>query len=317
MLTQATAFMHHLSHLFQNHGFPKTLDATFNYTWKSNQTLLELLVKNGQLDTYSDIMQLAELLLEQRNATLPQLQQYLSQLPTDQTKYCRRPLADHDAVTIMTIHMSKGLEFPIVFTLGLINRYTARQDYIRHKKKWHLFDPDHAPCKSALQAQESEKMRQLYVALTRAKKRLYVPLLFDTTKKAPAQGTASPLELFLETLPAIDATHTYLKPDHPPALSKQTPLLHPPLPIHFNFPVHHIQSFSSLSKHKPSPSPEIAPEELPKGTETGILLHALLEKVIREKLTHPYQANSIQTLVQKNYSGHTLQFPSSNDYKPD
>ena len=301
LLSHATAFMHEHS---RTNALYKTLDAALHHQWKPNQTLLELLAEQGKLDTYSDFMQLAELLLEQPNSSPTHLLDYLSQLPTDQIKTSRRPLSDPNAVTIMTIHMSKGLEFPIVFALGLVNRYTSRQDFIRHEKKWLLFNPEHLLCQTALQDQEAEKMRQLYVALTRAKKRLYVPTLQEASNKPPL-GTASPLELLftdlppLETLlPEIGATQTLLEPTTPTPLTTQPPTLHPPLQKKYNFPSRHIHSFSSLTQHSPPPSPETPENALPKGTATGLLLHDLLEKIIRQKLTHPYQKTTIHQFVE-------------------
>ena len=301
LLSRATAFMHEHSRQSALH---KTIDAALHHHWKPNQTLLELLVQQGKLDAYSDFMQLTELLLEQPNQTPANLLEYLDKLPTDQIKTSRRPLSDPNAVTIMTIHMSKGLEFPIVFALGLVNRYTSRQDFIRHEKKWLLFNPEQLESQTALQDQEAEKMRQLYVALTRAKKRLYVPTLHEATGKLPL-GTASPLELLLTDLPPLEtlvpeigATQTLLNPTTPTPLATQAPQLHPPLQKTYNFPARHIHSFSSLTKHAPPPSPETPENALPKGTATGLLLHDLLEKIIRQKLTHPYQKTAIHHFIE-------------------
>ncbi|WP_420421682.1 UvrD-helicase domain-containing protein [Simkania sp.] len=301
LLSHAIAFMHQHA---QSSALHKTIDAALHHHWKPNQTLLELLVQEGKLDTYSDFMQLTELLLEEPNQMPTHLLDYLEKLPTDQIKTSRRPLSDQNAVTIMTIHMSKGLEFPIVFALGLINRYTSRQDFIRHEKKWLLYNPERLACQTALQDQEAEKMRQLYVALTRAKKRLYIPTLEETSNKPPL-GTASPLELLLSELPPlqaliseIGATQTPLKPATPTALPTQTPTLHPPLQKTYNFPSRHIHSFSSLTHHTPPLSPETPENALPKGTATGLLLHDLLEKIIREKLTHPYQKTTIHNFIE-------------------
>lgn len=301
------AFCHHLKTLYKTHGFHKALDTALHHQWKPPQTLFELLVQSGQLDPYSDFMQLAELLIEHATQTKPtpsQLLHFLSELPTDKVKYCRRPLADLSAVTIMTIHMSKGLEFPIVFAFGLVSRYTSRQDFIRHQKKW-ILSSSTSQSQAALQDQESEKLRQLYVALTRAKKRLYVPLLQDTSHKPPALGTTSPLELLFtslpsltELLPKINATATHLTEDVPKPLPKKTSVLKPPPQTTYHFPTHHIHSFSSLAKHAPPPSPATPEGALPKGTQTGLLLHTLLEKIIREKFTHPYQKKPIQTLIE-------------------
>lgn len=305
LLISGATFCHHLNHLFHTQGFHKTIDAALSYPWKGKKTLLELLAEGGKHEPYSDFMGIAELLIEhatKTKASLIQLDQFLTDLPSDKAKYCRRPLSDLNAVTIMTIHMSKGLEFPIVFPLGLVNRYVARQDFILHQKKWFLFDQGSTECQSALQEQESEKMRQLYVALTRAKKRLYIPILIDTKKGAVPLGTGSPLELFLGGFPPLDevgASHTLLQPGFPEPLSEKPPLLQAPKSPIFHFPNPAVHSFSSLAAHKESIPVETPEGALPKGTETGLLLHALLEQIIRDELTHPYQAKKVHELVTK------------------
>ena len=92
------------------------------------------------------------------------------------------------AVTIMSIHKSKGLEFPVVFLCGLsrdFNREDARAQVLCHKElgigvncvdlKNRVRYPSVA--KKAIAAKiiaeaQSEEMRVLYVAMTRAKDRL-------------------------------------------------------------------------------------------------------------------------------------------------
>lgn len=95
-----------------------------------------------------------------------------------------------DVVRIMTIHSSKGLEFPIVFIAGLARKFNMVDLY-----KSYLFDKENGfatnyvnPEKQitypslfhmALQRKKrlelvSEEMRVLYVALTRAKEKLYL-----------------------------------------------------------------------------------------------------------------------------------------------
>ncbi len=242
------------------------------------QTLQEALrtfYNPNDLDAHSDYLFLSELLLEHQaetQATLPELLDFLllqKELP-------RRPLSDPNSVTIMTIHMSKGLEFNIVFALGLLNRYTGREDFIRHQKEWLLFQPEHAKCQAALQNQEAEKLRQLYVAFTRAKHRLYIPLLFDTTHSPIPLGQASPLELFKP----IPTDATYLSPQKLIPPDPQTRTLQPPLPLQHNFSPRFLHSYSSLAQTHHIPQPELT-AELPKGPETGILLHSLLETIFR------------------------------------
>jgi len=305
LLAKASAFFHH----HQTDKLEKALDAALYCEWKPNLTLLDLLAQKGELDSYSDCMQLIELLIEearQTHATASELLHRLKNLPSHQAAYCRRPLRDLNAVTIMTIHMSKGLEFPIVFVLGLMNRYTTPQSFVRHQKKWLLSDPDHPSCQAALQNEQAEKMRQLYVALTRAKKRLYVASLKDLSRALPKQETRSPLELFFTDLPPIQKLEhvscTLLEKTTAEPISKPSPTLIEPLTPRITIRPHSVDSFSSLSHHTPPPAPELPEEELPKETETGILLHALLEKIIRANLTHPYSQKAIHHLIDKSLS---------------
>ncbi len=66
---------------------------------------------------------------------------------------------DKDAVKLMTVHASKGLEFDYVFIAGL------EQDLFPHKK---LSENDIS------RSEEEEERRLFYVALTRARKKVYL-----------------------------------------------------------------------------------------------------------------------------------------------
>ncbi|MDD6735617.1 MAG: helicase-exonuclease AddAB subunit AddA [Clostridiales bacterium] len=95
----------------------------------------------------------------------------------------------HNVVRIMTIHKSKGLEFPVVFVAGGSKRFQKKADnpnIILHKDLGIAADsidfeegvryetPAKAIFKSAIAAEQiSEEIRKLYVALTRAKEKLY------------------------------------------------------------------------------------------------------------------------------------------------
>lgn len=97
---------------------------------------------------------------------------------------------NEDLVRFMSIHKSKGLEFPIVFVVNLSKRYNARD-----QREPVLFDKDFGVAtsyfdrtyrvsypslyqtliKNQMQRKMlAEEMRLLYVALTRAKERLYL-----------------------------------------------------------------------------------------------------------------------------------------------
>ena len=65
----------------------------------------------------------------------------------------------HNAVSLMTVHASKGLEFEHVFIAGM------EQD---------LFPFKHMDEENANLAEEEEERRLFYVALTRAKKKVHL-----------------------------------------------------------------------------------------------------------------------------------------------
>lgn len=104
---------------------------------------------------------------------------------------------EEDTVRIMSIHKSKGLEFPVVFTAGLgkqFNRQDARSTIAIHQNYGvgcDCVDPvlrfktptllKRAIQQILLQESLGEELRVLYVAMTRAKEKLY---LSGSLKKA-------------------------------------------------------------------------------------------------------------------------------------
>ncbi len=110
-------------------------------------------------------------------------------------EYCKKleePLSTEElsGVRVLTIHKSKGLEFPYVFVLDRLSRGSNRSDTIfydyagiklnevfYHLKGRENFDPAYA---NALKREENLKQKDtlnmLYVALTRAKSGLFVLL---------------------------------------------------------------------------------------------------------------------------------------------
>lgn len=96
---------------------------------------------------------------------------------------------DQDAIQSMTIHASKGLEFPVVFCLNLtkgFNDTDLNQPYVFDNQVgfgMKYLDPERRqaetiPYLAVRQAKKAkaraEDMRKLYVALTRAKEKLYL-----------------------------------------------------------------------------------------------------------------------------------------------
>ena len=103
--------------------------------------------------------------------------------------------AGSDAISVKTFHRSKGLEYPFVFLTMLGKRFNKRDiysplllseqygagiKYKRHEKLTTIGTLAHtALAGHILREQLSEELRLLYVALTRAKEHLFIPLSID------------------------------------------------------------------------------------------------------------------------------------------
>ena len=85
-----------------------------------------------------------------------------------------------DAVTLITLHQAKGLEFPAVFIVGL------EEGMLPHRKSFD--DPE----------QMEEERRLCYVGITRAKKQLY--LLRSYRRSLFGGSTANPASRFLQDI---------------------------------------------------------------------------------------------------------------------
>ena len=145
-------------------------------------------MKNGimRLENIHTFCQLAASFESNSQGTLGRFLDYLTTL--EQTGYVSGEETVTDSVRIMSIHKSKGLEFPVVFLCGLskgFNKDDARASVLCDRElglglccadmKNRIKYPTiakRAISEKKIQDAVSEEMRVLYVAMTRAKDRL-------------------------------------------------------------------------------------------------------------------------------------------------
>lgn len=251
------------------------------------------------------------------------------------------PLATDDSkVQIMTMHKSKGLEFDVVFAVGLMSRHTSKDEIVSVKlgESDVLVPLDESSAETELAEQElaAEKLRGLYVALTRAKKRAYLPLVFDAEQKEVPLRAASPCELFFSKLlrnndpllPHAETTALLKTLSMQCSLtvgeaadtskvtektaSDQAVTLVPPRPLALpqKEPILSFSSLAAAHGHAAAPEPSSMEEKschtLPAGAETGVVLHTILEKIFAFGLFSPYQHQAIVELIQETVKGTCL-----------
>lgn len=104
------------------------------------------------------------------------LAEFLRQIALQSSEDDEKP---KDAVKLMTIHASKGLEFPVVFLIGLSEKIFPSAKTIEERKNAGL----------------EEERRLCYVAITRAKERLF---LMDSEGALPKGGYKTPSRFLAE-----------------------------------------------------------------------------------------------------------------------
>ena len=240
---------------------------------------------------YSDCISiLEELLLWEQNEvfSLPKILDFFEKMQTldPQDAPQRRNETETDAIQIMTMHASKGLEFEVVFAIGLAAKAPNLDEEV-----------------------EAEKLRQLYVTMTRAKFRLYVPIPSDyEIHQNLDDSQTSPIELFFQILfqeknveeeiekLSDQFSLTFEKIQAPIHLSKAerlkkdlpkiTKIKIPP------FQPSYFLSFTSISKQATpenlekmdEPNGNYTLHNLPRGAETGIYIHKIFEILFSKRL---------------------------------
>jgi len=230
-----------------------------------------------------------------------------------------------DAVRILTIHTSKGLEFSRVFALGIINRTQIDEGLVAVENALVPMTSKDPGWNDHVKEVEAEKFRQLYVALTRAKNKLYLPVLMQSDrKKAAKEGTESPMELFLEAAGVSNiqkaeelfsaCRFTVVEQEVGtvvPYEEKEAVEIYPPKAVETRGTERFVCSFTSLTKGLTGGEWELTPpanfncEEksihtLPAGIKTGLLFHRLMEELCFERAQ---DAEYLFTYVSKQVQG--------------
>lgn len=136
-------------------------------------------------------------------------------------------LGENDnVVRVMSIHKSKGLEFPVVFVAGLGNRFNLRdlsQPVLIHKQLGlgpQVVDMDsrclypslpRLAIKHRLHGESlSEELRVLYVALTRAREKLYLVASLDGLEEAKRRWLEQGLSPGLLPVSVMESATCYM-----------------------------------------------------------------------------------------------------------
>ncbi|MCE5316858.1 MAG: UvrD-helicase domain-containing protein [Parachlamydia sp.] len=276
--------------------------------WCHQSTAEHLLSREEGEELYDDLCQIVERVFSRQTteSLLHTLRSLEDQDEEDEQGIKRLQNPDRKGVHIMTLHASKGLEFEVVFPLGLISETKPPDD-----------PQDIAEC-------DAEKMRQLYVAMTRAKSRLYLPVLFSG--KDLDSGKGSPMQLFLKALHIHHPSDLEaLKSDEVSVAPVPSGIINsriqddPPCSLLFSglsklqHPVQMVSSYSSLLHQEKEPffptfkvkrsSEEKNVHTLPAGSEMGNLLHAILEKVSLEELSEATLPKEVVPLIVPHIQG--------------
>ncbi len=261
-------------------------------------------LENGarQLCNFEHIAELLQSLWHEEKLSPEELPERLKILISSnilKESYYLRPHTDEAAVRIMTMHGSKGLQFPIVFApfMQMQPKDSDSGTYTRDGVEFISFSDEGRAAGS--KEQEAELIRLAYVAFTRAKYRCYSAwgAVIDGRKKTPLTG--SPGWRLFSNAKAVLTDQTLFtvlpvaEPPEPVLLipqHEQTRLT----PAIFNRRINAGLVIESASGLMQGSSAEDSPDRdavtaveaadlryaaLPKGRRTGTLVHEVFEKI--------------------------------------
>lgn len=216
----AFALCQNLKLFFKEHGFIATLEHLLDLSWPDEKTSFRILITS--LYGHSIIDQLFDIAL-----TLHNRSHFLSQaalirvnlhiLKKENVKLTQVPQKT-PPIHLLTSHMSKGLEYDHVIALGIATRYEKTPDIILKRNDEGAYlgpffhDEDSF---NALHDLDMEKLRQLYVAITRAKKSCHIPQIAYPMDDL-ACSLLSPLEFYILLIkyPDLDYKELYTQASH-------------------------------------------------------------------------------------------------------
>lgn len=330
-----------LRYVLLKEGLPECLGALLQTRWPHDKLSIQehiQFLKNSsefQADFQQILNSLLSFAVHEKACFLNFLSFYRSfSLFLEQTQGSQPPISEPDGVKILTIHKSKGLEFDVLFPIGLYQNSQSQENtymlnHPEHRKKQAYFSLPELEQKF-YEEQNAEKIRQMYVALTRAKQRLYLPILLDQDlykeKKSP-----SPISLYLkykfpgmklDPLSIKDGFTNLLKQEDYETINLEEPVsscfrqtkataLTDPCKFSKKHPTTQTPTYSYTSiKHAFSSSfLSIESKEskadlhfLPRGAETGIVLHEILQHIP----FHLLRSLPLELLTEKYIKPYTL-----------
>ena len=159
--------------------------ALFQSIIEESGLLIRVLTEIGgerKLVNYRHIMESLENTADVRSLDFAGIINHLASLrlldiEEEQEKDLHRIESERSKVSIMTIHNSKGLEFPVIFLCGGFTGMPSPSFYKYHDGEQVVYDllKSHNGKRFSRREEELEDKRLYYVALTRAKLRLYLP----------------------------------------------------------------------------------------------------------------------------------------------
>lgn len=332
-LQRAREYFIESSFVFKKKGFGAFFYEFLSSSSKEEElTVGEELLSRKDTSLYFELRQIFQIIMSECSSELYDVEAILSFLEEiaekdSKSEIFKQPLEEEkEQIQVMTLHKSKGLEFDVVFALALGSRFTGKEEFISVRKEGGReitpLDEDESAYFLHVEELDAEKLRLLYVALTRAKERVYVPYLLYKNQQELVRGTAAPIELFLNCFGQERCSFSELY-QRAAMLSleqcisqlvdlgsnafityetvssnfgsqelfislDQEELMQPPTTF-FSYQEEFVVSFSSLiqeGKKEEIFSKEILKESfvIPPGPDTGTVIHSILEELCKTGL---------------------------------